>query len=82
MRIWEATPKTVVFVTHDLQEAAFLSNRVIVMSARPGTIQEIVDVPLPHPRERDMLYSPEFVSTVKRLRELLAAQREGGRDGA
>jgi NitT/TauT family transport system ATP-binding protein len=52
------------------------------MSARPGTIQEIIDVPLPHPRERDMLYSPEFVSTVKRLRELLAAQREGGRDGA
>ena len=82
MRIWEATPKTVVFVTHDLQEAAFLSNRVIVMSARPGTIQEIVDVPLPHPRDRDMLYSPEFVATVKRLRELLSAQREGSRDGA
>jgi len=81
MRIWEATPKTVVFVTHDLQEAAFLSNRVIVMSARPGTIQEIVDVPLPHPRGRDMLYSPEFVATVKRLRELLSAQREGSRDG-
>jgi NitT/TauT family transport system ATP-binding protein len=82
MRIWEATPKTVVFVTHDLQEAAFLSNRVIVMSARPGTIQEIVDVPLSHPRDRDMLYSPEFVATVKRLRELLSAQREGSRDGA
>jgi len=81
MRIWEATPKTVLFVTHDLQEAAFLSNRVIVMSARPAIIQEIVDVPLPHPRERDMLYSPAFVATVKRLRELLAAQREAGRDG-
>jgi NitT/TauT family transport system ATP-binding protein len=81
MRIWEATPKTVVFVTHDLQEATLLSNRVIVMSARPGTIQEIVDVPLPHPRNRDMLYSAEFVATVKQLRELLSAQREGSRDG-
>jgi NitT/TauT family transport system ATP-binding protein len=82
MRIWEATPKTVLFVTHDLQEAAFLSNRVVVMSARPGTIQEIVDVPIPHPRTRDILYSNEFVSTVKRLRELLNSQRDGERDGA
>jgi NitT/TauT family transport system ATP-binding protein len=82
MRIWEATPKTVLFVTHDLQEAAFLSNRVVVMSARPGTIQEIVDVPIPHPRTRDILYSSEFVRTVKRLRELLTSQGDGGRDGA
>jgi NitT/TauT family transport system ATP-binding protein len=82
MRIWEATPKTVLFVTHDLQEAAFLSNRVVVMSARPGTIQEIVDVPIPHPRTRDILYSSEFVRTVKRLRELLTSQQEGERDGA
>jgi len=82
MRIWEATPKTVLFVTHDLQEAAFLSNRVVVMSARPGTIQEIVPVPIPHPRTRDILYSGEFVATVKRLRELLTSQRDSGRDGA
>jgi NitT/TauT family transport system ATP-binding protein len=82
MRIWEATPKTVVFVTHDLQEAAFLSNRIVVMSARPGTIQEIVDVPIPHPRTRDILDSSEFVATVKRLRELLTSQRDGGRDGS
>ena len=81
MRIWEATPKTVLFVTHDLQEAAFLSNRVVVMSARPGTIQEIVDVPIPHPRTRDILYSSEFVRTVKRLRELLNSQGDGARDG-
>ncbi len=82
MRIWEATPKTVLFVTHDLQEAVFLSNRVILMSARPGTIQEIVDVPIPHPRTPDVLYSGAFVQTVRRLRELLMAQREHGRHGA
>jgi NitT/TauT family transport system ATP-binding protein len=79
MRIWEATPKTVFFVTHDLQEAAFLSNRVVVMTARPGTIQEIVEVPIPHPRTRDVLYTSEFLHTVRHLRELLVAQRNGER---
>lgn len=82
MRIWEATPKTVLFVTHDLQEATFLSNRVVVMSARPGTIQEIVDVPIPHPRTPDILSSAAFVETVKGLRELLMSQADGGRNGA
>jgi NitT/TauT family transport system ATP-binding protein len=82
IRIWEATPKTVLFITHDLQEAAFLSNRVVVMSARPGTVQEIVDVPIPHPRTPDVLYSRDFVDAVKRLRGLLMSQREGERSGA
>jgi len=81
IRIWEATPKTVLFVTHDLQEAAFLSNRVVVMTARPGAIQEIVEVPLPHPRTPDMLYSGAFVDTVRRLRQLLTSQRDDGSDG-
>ena len=76
MRIWEATPKTVLFVTHDLQEAAFLSNRVVVMSARPGTIQEIVDVPIPHPRTPDVLYSDMFVEITRHLRQLLVDQGE------
>ena len=76
MRIWEATPKTVLFVTHDLQEATFLSNRVVVMSARPGTIQEIVDVPIPHPRTPDVLYSDAFVKITRHLRELLVEQGE------
>jgi len=74
MRIWEATPKTVLFVTHDLQEAAFLSTRVVVMSARPGTIQAIVDGPMPHPRTPDVLARADFVETVQRLRRLLMAQ--------
>jgi NitT/TauT family transport system ATP-binding protein len=74
MRIWEATPKTVLFVTHDLQEAAFLSHRVVVMSSGPGAIQDIVEVPLPHPRRLEMLDSGVFVDTVKRLRGLLSRQ--------
>jgi NitT/TauT family transport system ATP-binding protein len=82
MRIWEATPKTVLFVTHDLQEAVFLSNRVVVMSTRPGTIQDIVEVPIPHPRTPDVLYSAAFVDTVRRLRGALMAQRESVGNGA
>src|SRR5258706_6128502 len=71
LRVWEATRKTIVFVTHDLEEAAFLSDRVIVMTARPGTVREIVEVPLPRPRTIDMRYSEEFARLARRLRALL-----------
>jgi NitT/TauT family transport system ATP-binding protein len=71
LRVWEATRKTIVFVTHDLEEAAFLSDRVVVLTARPGTVREIVDVPLPRPRTIDMRYSEDFVRLARRLRGLL-----------
>ena len=71
LRVWEATRKTIVFVTHDLEEAAFLSNRVVVLTARPGTVREIVDVPLPWPRTIQMRYSEDFVRLARRLRGLL-----------
>jgi NitT/TauT family transport system ATP-binding protein len=71
LRVWEATRKTIVFVTHDLEEAAFLSDRVVVLTARPGTVREIVDVPLPRPRTIDMRYSEEFVRLARHLRGLL-----------
>jgi NitT/TauT family transport system ATP-binding protein len=71
LRVWEATGKTIVFVTHDLEEAAFLSDRVVVLTARPGTVREIVDVPLPRPRTIDMRYSEEFVRLARHLRGLL-----------
>ena len=51
LRIWEAERKTIVFVTHDIDEAVQLADRVAVMSARPGTIQEIVTIEVPHPRD-------------------------------
>ncbi|TMK82455.1 MAG: ABC transporter ATP-binding protein [Actinobacteria bacterium] len=71
LRVWEATRKTIVFVTHDLEEAAFLSDRVVVLTARPGTVREIVDVPLPRPRTIQMRYSEDFVRLARRLRGLL-----------
>jgi NitT/TauT family transport system ATP-binding protein len=71
LRVWEATRKTIVFVTHDLEEAAFLSDRVIVMTARPGTVREIVEVPLPRPRTIEMRYSDAFGRIARHLRGLL-----------
>jgi NitT/TauT family transport system ATP-binding protein len=58
--IWEADRKTVLFVTHDIDEAIFMANRVAVMSARPGRIKSEVRIALPHPRHYTMKTSPEF----------------------
>jgi len=58
--IWEADRKTVLFVTHDIDEAIFMANRVAVMSARPGRLKSIVPIDLPHPRHYTMKTTPEF----------------------
>jgi ABC-type nitrate/sulfonate/bicarbonate transport system ATPase subunit len=51
LRIWEAERKTIIFVTHDIDEAVQLADRVIVMSARPARVQRIVNIDIPHPRD-------------------------------
>jgi len=58
--IWEADRKTVLFVTHDIDEAIFMASRVAVMSARPGRLKTVVPVTLPHPRHYTMKTTPEF----------------------
>lgn len=58
LRVWEAERKTILFVTHDIEEAVQLADRVVVMSARPGTIQTIVTVDIPHPRD---ISSPRYL---------------------
>jgi len=60
MRVWEADQKTVVLVTHSIEEAIVLGDVVVVMSARPGRIKEIIDVPFPRPRAADLEGSAEF----------------------
>lgn len=67
--IWEADRKTVLFVTHDIDEAIFMANRVAVMSARPGRIKALVPIELPHPRHYTMKTTPEFTSYKARLTE-------------
>ncbi len=67
--IWESARKTVLFVTHDIDEAIFMANRVAVFSARPGRIKADVAVDLPHPRHYTVKTSPEFMELKARLTE-------------
>jgi len=71
LRIWEASGSTVVFVTHSITEAVFLSTRVVVMSPRPGRIAGIVEIDLPQPRSVDTREEPRFFELATELRELL-----------
>jgi NitT/TauT family transport system ATP-binding protein len=71
LRIWEATRATVVFVTHSIAEAVFLSSRIVVMSARPGRVQRIVDVDLTYPRTNETREDPRFFELATEVRELL-----------
>jgi NitT/TauT family transport system ATP-binding protein len=64
LRIWDEGRKTVLFVTHQIDEAVILSDRIFVFARRPGRIQQIVDVPLPRPRTLAMKRDPEFVALV------------------
>ena len=72
--IWERERKTVVFVTHDIEEAIFMASRVIVMTARPGRIKADIAVDLPHPRHYTIKTSPEFSALKARLTEEIRAE--------
>jgi NitT/TauT family transport system ATP-binding protein len=71
LRIWERTGTTIVFVTHSIPEAVFLSSRVVVMSARPGRITEVIDVDVPRPRGVDTREHPRYFELVTAVREAL-----------
>jgi len=71
LEIWRKIDITIVFITHDLDEAIFLSDRILVLSAHPGEVQELIEVPVPHPRSTAQFISPEFLATKARLEELI-----------
>jgi len=71
LTIWEHSKKTVLFITHDIDEAIFLGERVYVMSARPGHIKEDFDVPIPRPRDVNVLTSPEFMEMKRNVMHLI-----------
>ena len=73
LKLWAKTNKTVVFVTHSIPEAVFLSNRIVVMSPRPGRIHEIIDSDLPKDRDLSIRESTEFLQLAHRVREGLRA---------
>ena len=75
--LWLAHKPTVLLVTHDLREAAFLGSRICVMSARPGRIVDDSRVPFARPRTIPMTFESEFVALNQRLRELIVDARAG-----
>jgi NitT/TauT family transport system ATP-binding protein len=71
LRIWEQGRKTVLFVTHQIDEAVFLSDRVLVFARRPGRVQETVEIELPRPRELSIKRTPQFLGYVDHIWRLI-----------
>jgi NitT/TauT family transport system ATP-binding protein len=71
LNIWEQSHKTVLFITHDIDEAILLGDRVHVMTARPGRIKEVVEIDIPRPRNVDVLTSIEFIAIKRRIMALI-----------
>lgn len=71
LRIWEKINTTVVFVTHSIDEAIYLADRIVIMTARPGRVKEIIDIDLPRPRDGDIRSSPDFNAHRGRVWEAL-----------
>jgi NitT/TauT family transport system ATP-binding protein len=86
LRLWGADRKTILFVTHDLDEAIYLADRVVVLSARPGQVVDVVPIDLPRPRGLGIRSSPEFGAYRQRMwerleREVLSTMASGNRRG-
>ena len=78
LRIWSEHHKTVLFVTHSISEAIFLSDRVVALTPRPGKIADTVSVNLPRPRRLETIQTPEFGRLAKHIRSLLGISEEAG----
>jgi NitT/TauT family transport system ATP-binding protein len=77
-RIWSASGKTVVFITHSIPEAVFLADRIVVLSPRPGRVLEILDNPAPRERSLDDMLQPSFGALVRTIRKLLGSHVGSG----
>lgn len=71
LEVWKNIDITILFVTHDLDEAVFLSDRILALQANPGKVREDVAVPVPRPRTGESLFLPEFIGTRKHIEELI-----------
>jgi NitT/TauT family transport system ATP-binding protein len=78
LRLWSESGKTIVFVTHNISEAIFLADRVVVMTPRPGRLARIYEIELPRPRTIEMTFEPAFIELIQKIKETVET---GGRHG-
>jgi len=71
LEIWKNIDITILFITHDLDEAIYLADRILVLKANPGEVHEVIEVPVPRPRSPEQFIEPEFLATRKRLDDLI-----------
>jgi NitT/TauT family transport system ATP-binding protein len=71
LSVWSKVDVTILFITHDLDEAVFLSDRIVVLGANPGRVSEVIEVPVERPRGSGQLLSGHFLATKRRLEELI-----------
>jgi len=76
MQIWRKVELTVLFITHDLEEACYLADRIVVMGTNPGRVVEVIENPIPRPRTSEHLLSQEFLAVKRRLDELIHTPAE------
>jgi len=80
LQIWRKVDVTILFITHDLDEAAYLADRILVMGANPGRVQEFIENPVPRPRSPAQFITPEFLALKARLEELIHPPAQEGEE--
>jgi NitT/TauT family transport system ATP-binding protein len=80
LQIWKQVDVTILFVTHDLDEAIYLADRIVVLGPNPGRILEVIEVPVPRPRDASQFLSEPFVATKRHLEHLIHGQRKAAVD--
>ena len=80
LEIWRNLDITILFITHDLDEAIYLADRILVLKANPGEIDEILEVPVPRPRSMEQFISPEFIATKHHINQLIHPEQSEGEE--
>jgi NitT/TauT family transport system ATP-binding protein len=77
LNVWRTRRPTILFVTHDIAEAVFLADRVVLLSPRPGTVRQVFEVRLPRPRVPDQRFGPIFAATCREVKHAMQTTGEG-----